>query len=101
MEKEEHSQKKPLKEILEKSENKHYLLKTHKSHKWIIGIIILVMFVMGYGLYTKVMEIDKLSEDNFRILSIGLLFSLNIVVMILIVLLATFYIEIKDKYLQE
>jgi hypothetical protein len=104
MEKEESSQKKGAGEKQEPkhiSHTKHYFIKSHKSHKWIIGFIIAVMFIMGYGLYSKVMEIDSISDNNFRIMTVGLLFSLNIIVMLLIILVAIFYIEVKDKYLLE
>ncbi len=85
----------------EERKSKHLFIKTHRSHKWIIAIIFIVMFIMGYGLYSKVITLDSLSENNFRILTVGLLFSLNIVVMLMIILMSVLYIELKDKYFQE
>ena len=80
---------------------KHFVIKSHKSHQWLIGLMIIVLFIMGYGLYTKVTTVDSISEDNYRMLTVGLLFSLNIILMILIIIVATFYIEIKDKFIED
>ena len=80
---------------------KHYIIKSHKSHNWIIAIMIIIMFYMGYQLYIKISALDSIPEENFRMLTVGLLFTLNLILMILVILIASFYIEVKDKFIEE
>lgn len=84
-----------------KKKGKHLVIKSHRSHNWVIALVILVMFIMGGILYQRVQTVDAISEDNYKVLVVGLLFTLNITFMILVVLMASFYIEVKDHFIEE
>ncbi|MBN1503321.1 hypothetical protein JW930_07315 [Candidatus Woesearchaeota archaeon] len=80
---------------------KHYIIKTHTSHKWLIGAIMVMLVVFGYFLSTKITSVVALDDNSYKVITTGLLFSITLILMVLVVLLATFYIEVKDKYLED
>lgn len=82
-------------------EKKHYIIKTHTSHKWLIALLILLLLFLGYQMYTKISGIDYVDENTFRVTIIGLLFSITLILMVLVVIAATFYIEVKEKYFDD
>jgi hypothetical protein len=80
---------------------KHKILKTHKPHLGLVSIIFVLLFLIGAVLFTKVFSIDDLPDANYKVLTLGLLFSLNVILIILTVIFIVFYIEVKDKYIEE
>ncbi len=80
---------------------KHKIIKTHNPHVGLVSIIFAFLFIIGTVLFVKILSVDEIPDANYKLLSLGLLFSLNIVMIILTVIFMVFYIEVKDKYIEE
>ena len=51
--------------------------------------------------YGKIITVDELSDANYKVISLGLLFSVNIVLIIMTMVFIVFYIEFKDEILEK
>ncbi|MFH0875005.1 MAG: hypothetical protein V1859_03645 [archaeon] len=80
---------------------RHKILKTHKPHTGLVSIIFMFLFIIGIVLFGKILSVDEIPDANYKVLSLGLLFSLNLVMIILTIIFIVFYIEVKDKYIEE
>ncbi|MBN2421776.1 hypothetical protein JXB41_01000 [Candidatus Woesearchaeota archaeon] len=80
---------------------KHKIIKTHNTHKGLVSIIFLFLFLIGFGLYAKILTVDEIPDANYKVLSLGLLFSMNLILIILTIVFIVFYIEVKDEYLEK
>ncbi len=78
---------------------KHYIIKTHGSHKAFIYIISAIMLLMGF-LLAKNLSSFSVTDDVFKTYTVILLFVLTIILIILILMISWFIIEIKDKVIE-
>jgi chromate transport protein ChrA len=81
--------------------HKHYLIKSHDSHKGLIALIITVLIVAVLALFYRMLDLRYISDSDFRIIVVVLLLTLNIVLIIFAILVLHFVIEVKDKYLED
>mgnify|MGYP006304046047 CR=1 FL=1 len=91
------AKKKSKKSKKEKKE----IIQTHKTHKGLVSVIFGFLLVLGIILYVKILSVDQIAEANYKVLSLGLLFSLNLIMIILTVIFIVFYIEFKDEILEK
>ncbi|MBU0756998.1 MAG: hypothetical protein KKF44_02955 [Nanoarchaeota archaeon] len=80
---------------------KHKILKTHKPHMGLVSFLFILLFLIGAVLFIKILSVDEIPDANYKILSLGLLFSMNVVLIILTIIFIVFFIEVKDKYLEK
>lgn len=82
--------------------SKHYFIKTHKSHMWILNLILLFLFIgaliaiFGYrpGLFDFIID-DPMLFTN------ALLLILVVSVLIQSIIILYFFIELKDSVVKE
>ena len=75
---------------------KHYVIKTHGSHKAFIFIISVIMLVMGFLLVNN-LNAFNITDEIFKTYTLLLLFVLIIILIVLVLMLSWFMIEVKDK----
>ncbi len=78
---------------------KHYIIKTHGSHKAFIYVISAIMLLMGIML-VKNLSAFNVTDEVFKTYTVILLFVLTIIIIIMILIMSWFIIEIKDKVLE-
>jgi hypothetical protein len=78
---------------------KHYVIKTHGSHKAVIYVISAIMLIMGF-LLAKNFSSFNVTDETFKTYTVVLLFILTIILIILILMVSWFIIEIKDKVIE-
>jgi uncharacterized membrane protein len=78
---------------------KHYIIKTHGSHKAFIYIISAIMLLMGV-LLAKNLSKFNVTDDVFKTYTVILLFVLTIILIILVLIVSWFIIEVKDKVIE-
>ncbi|MBN1157573.1 hypothetical protein JXA85_08190 [Candidatus Woesearchaeota archaeon] len=78
---------------------KHYIIKTHGSHKAFIYIISAIMLLMGF-LLAKNLSNFNVTDEVFKTYTVVLLFVLTVILIILVLIVSWFIIEIKDKVLE-
>ena len=74
---------------------KHFVFKSHRSHKFMLGLISFIVLLIGI-LLGKNISILRVSDPDFRTFTVVLLFVLNLIIIILILILAEFLIDLKD-----
>ena len=80
---------------------KHYIFHTHKSHKSIgyILLIVILIFLLAM-LMQNFATVSEAITDNPQHLTNFLLFVLILILLILTIMIAFFIVEIKDKYFE-
>ncbi|MBN1386518.1 hypothetical protein JW968_06115 [Candidatus Woesearchaeota archaeon] len=81
---------------------KHYIIKSHRSHKWLLNLTLLFLIVGAIVIAMTYNQglLDFISDDP-QLLTNALLFILNVNIIILALVLSFFFIELKDAFIQE
>ena len=76
---------------------KHRFIKTHRSHKTLLAIIYIIVFLIGILLGKSIMNSSSLDKSSF---TIYLLVTINLVLIVLVLLISSFIIDLKDNVLE-
>ena len=76
------------------------VIHAHRGHRFLILMTLIVVLVIGF-LLGKSMANLYVAEDNYRTLVVGLLFVLNLSIIIFIMIVAHFMIEVKALIFKE